>query len=129
MSAPVPPHPTSRPGRELPSARTPLGSGSGGSRAVQVLRAVFGLALFAALVLVTGPFALARVLRRASLAWLAAAAAAYAVVVLVKTERWTRVLRIQALALPRREALRAYGLGMLLGAGRSVSAAVAPWAP
>ena len=101
------------------------------------LRVAFGVGLFSALVYTVGPRALVAVLRDVRPAGLALGALAYAALVLVKTARWLRVLRIQDLSIPPREALRAYGLGMLLGAvtpGRRHSAvwraspsAIGPW--
>jgi uncharacterized membrane protein YbhN (UPF0104 family) len=82
----------------------------------RLLRTVFGVALFAALVWVVGPIPLARVLVAADPRLLAFAALAYGVMVGVKTWRWRTVLAIQEIALPARHALRAYGLGMLWGA-------------
>ena len=83
---------------------------------MKVLRTALAITLLLALVVLAGPERLRATFVASDPGGLALAALGYGALVVLKTERWRQVVALQGLAIARREALRAYGLGMLLAA-------------
>jgi len=82
----------------------------------RLLRTLFGLLLLGVLIWFAGPGLLLATFRQTEAVPLAGAALLYSVAVLAKCVRWRYIVASQAGKLTFREALRAYGLGMLLAA-------------